>query len=45
MTIRAPAAKLITHRFPFAQADEAFSLVTDYRDGVVKAMISLDSAD
>jgi L-iditol 2-dehydrogenase len=30
---------LITHRFPFARAKEAFDLVADYRDGVIKAMI------
>lgn len=30
---------MITHRFPFARTQEAFDLVADYRDGVVKAMI------
>jgi L-iditol 2-dehydrogenase len=33
---------LITHRFPFAEADAAFDLVANYRDGVVKAMIEFD---
>jgi len=28
-----------THRFPFAQTKQAFDLVADYRDGVVKAMV------
>ncbi len=30
---------MITHRFPFAKTKEAFDLVADYRDGVMKAMI------
>lgn len=30
---------LITHTFPFDRTKEAFDLVTDYRDGVMKAMI------
>jgi len=30
---------LVTHRFPLAEAAEAFELVADYRDGVVKAMV------
>jgi L-iditol 2-dehydrogenase len=30
---------MITHRFPFGNAKEAFDLVADYRDGVMKAMI------
>ncbi len=29
----------LTHRFPFERTKEAFDLVADYRDGVVKAMI------
>ncbi len=29
----------ITHRFPLERAKEAFDLVADYRDGVIKAMI------
>ncbi|MEI6276071.1 MAG: alcohol dehydrogenase catalytic domain-containing protein [Prolixibacteraceae bacterium] len=32
-------SKMSTHRFPFAETKEAFDLVTDYRDGVMKAMI------
>ncbi len=32
-------SKMATHRFPFATTKEAFDLVTDYRDGVMKAMI------
>lgn len=30
---------LITHRYPFAEISEAFELVSDYKDGVIKAMI------
>jgi len=33
---------LVTHRFPLAAAQEAFELVGDYRDNVVKAMIHVD---
>ncbi len=30
---------MVTHRFPFARAKEAFDLVAGYQDGVMKAMI------
>jgi L-iditol 2-dehydrogenase len=30
---------MVTHRYSFDQTKEAFDLVTEYRDGVVKAMI------
>jgi L-iditol 2-dehydrogenase len=30
---------LVTHRFPFDQTPQAFALVADYRDGVMKAVI------
>jgi len=30
---------MVTHRFPFKDSKEAFDLVADYRDGVMKAMI------
>jgi len=30
---------MVTHRFPFARTKEAFDLVADYKDGVMKAMI------
>jgi len=30
---------MVTHRFPFARTKEAFDLVSEYRDGVMKAMI------
>ena len=33
--------RLKTHVFPFERTAEAFDLVADYRDGVVKAMIHL----
>lgn len=32
-------SKMHTHRFPLARTKEAFDLVTEYRDGVMKAMI------
>jgi L-iditol 2-dehydrogenase len=31
--------KMVTHRFPFVNTKEAFDLVADYRDGVMKALI------
>ena len=30
---------MVTHRFPFSRTKEAFDLVSDYKDGVMKAMI------
>jgi L-iditol 2-dehydrogenase len=30
---------MVTHRFPFVRTKEAFDLVADYKDGVMKAMI------
>jgi len=33
------AKKMVTHRFPFAKTKEAFDLVDNYADGVMKAMI------
>jgi len=33
---------MITHRFTLEQTKEALDLVADYRDGVVKAMISME---
>ena len=33
------AAAMVTHRDPVERAGEAFELVADYRDGVVKAML------
>jgi L-iditol 2-dehydrogenase len=33
---------MVTHHFPLEQIDRAFELVANYRDGVMKAMISLD---
>lgn len=35
-------ADLITHRFQFAETKDAFDMVANYRDGVVKAMIEFD---
>jgi L-iditol 2-dehydrogenase len=34
---------MVTHRFSFEQTKEAFDLVADYRDGVMKAMIHFDT--
>jgi hypothetical protein len=31
-----------SHRFKFSQTKEAFDLVADLRDGVMKAMIDFD---
>ena len=38
---KASIDSFVTHRFKIEQAKEAFDLVADYRDGVVKAMITL----
>jgi L-iditol 2-dehydrogenase len=32
-------SKMATHRFPYSKTKEAFDLVTEYRDGVMKAMV------
>jgi L-iditol 2-dehydrogenase len=34
--------KMVTHRFPFEKTNEAFDLVAEYRDGVMKAMIDIN---
>jgi len=39
---RIDVSRMITHRFPFSQAQEAFDLVAGYHDGVMKAMIDFD---
>jgi len=36
---RIDIGNMVTHRFPFERAKEAFDLVSEYRDGVMKAMI------
>ncbi len=38
-TKKVDVGKMPTHRFPLARTKEAFDLVMDYRDGVMKAMI------
>jgi L-iditol 2-dehydrogenase len=38
-------APLLTHRFPLTRIREAFELVAGYRDGVVKALIDVSSAE
>ncbi len=38
---RAVIDSFVTHRFKLEQTKEAFDLVADYRDGVIKAMITL----
>ena len=30
---------MVTHHFPFEETKEAFDLVANYKDGVIKAMI------
>ena len=32
---------MVTHHFPLEQTKDAFELVAGYRDGVIKAMISM----
>lgn len=34
--------KMVTHHFNMENTNEAFELVSNYRDGVIKAMISID---
>ena len=34
--------RMVTHRFPFSKTREAFDMVADYRDGVMKAMIDFE---
>ena len=36
---RIDVGKMPTHRFPFSKTKEAFDLVTEYGDGVMKAMV------
>jgi len=36
-----PFGKMVTHRFPLEKVNEAFELVSEYKDGVIKAMIDL----
>ena len=36
---------LLTHRFPLQQIRDAFELVADYRDGVIKAVVEISSAE
>ncbi len=38
----ADIVKMCTHRFPLEQAEQAFEMVNDRRDGVVKAMLMCD---
>ena len=33
---------MVTHRFPFGQTQDAFDMVSGYRDGVVKAMVTFE---
>ena len=33
---------MVTHEYPFDKSREAFDLVAGYKDGVVKAMITMD---
>jgi len=36
---------LLTHRFPLERIRDAFELVADYRDGVIKAIVELSTAE
>jgi L-iditol 2-dehydrogenase len=38
------ADAMLTHHFPLEQIQEAFELVADYRDGVIKAIVDLSGA-
>jgi L-iditol 2-dehydrogenase len=38
---RLNASPLVTHRFPMERTSDAFELVADYRDGVIKAVIDV----
>ena len=38
---RLDASPLVTHRFPMEKASDAFELVADYRDGVIKAVVDV----
>lgn len=35
---------MVTHRFAFEETKDAFDLVHEYRDGVIKAMVTVDQA-
>ena len=35
-------SNMVTHRFPFDKTKEAFDLVAEYGDGVMKAMIDFE---
>ncbi len=41
---RADVDFMVTHRFPLEKTQEAFELVADYRDGVIKAMIEISNS-
>ncbi|MCM8832870.1 MAG: alcohol dehydrogenase catalytic domain-containing protein [Candidatus Omnitrophica bacterium] len=36
-----PFLKMITHRYPFEKIEEALNLVSEYKDGVIKCLVSL----
>lgn len=38
---RIDASKMVTHRFPLDKTAEAFEMVSNYRDGVMKAMVEV----
>lgn len=39
---RVKGSAMITHRFPFSRVDEAFDTVSNYKDGVMKAIIEFN---
>lgn len=42
---RIDTAPLLTHRYPLEQIRDAFELVAGYRDGVIKAVVDVSSAE
>ena len=36
---------MLTHHFPLEEITDAFEMVADYKDGVIKAIISLSTAE
>ena len=42
---RIDPSPMLTHHFPLEQLTDAFELVADYKDGVVKAIVSLSTAE
>ena len=41
LSAREELGKLVTHRFPIREADQAFSLYESHEDGIIKALINM----